>query len=36
MYSVRGDLCADPYTILNSWKNYFCQLLHVQGVGGVT
>jgi hypothetical protein len=30
----RGDLLADPYKILNSWKNYFCQLLYVHGVGG--
>jgi hypothetical protein len=22
----RSDLLADPNTILNRWKNYFCQL----------
>jgi hypothetical protein len=27
----RGDLAADPHKILNRWKNYFCQLLNVQG-----
>jgi hypothetical protein len=27
----RGDLLADPQKILNMWKNYFCQLLNVQG-----
>jgi hypothetical protein len=31
----RGDLLADPQKILNRWKNYFCQLLIVHGVGGV-
>jgi hypothetical protein len=31
----RGDLLADPYRILNRWKNYFCQLLNVHGEGGV-
>jgi hypothetical protein len=31
----RGDLLADPHKILNRWKNYFCQLLNVQGAGGV-
>jgi hypothetical protein len=31
----RGDLLADTHTILNRWKNYFCQLLKVQGTGGV-
>jgi hypothetical protein len=30
-----GDLLADPHKILNSWKNYFCQLLNVHGAGGV-
>jgi hypothetical protein len=29
----RGDLLADPHKILNRWKNYFCQLLNVHGVG---
>jgi hypothetical protein len=27
----RGDLLAHSYTILNRWKNYFCQLLNVHG-----
>jgi hypothetical protein len=27
----RGDLLADPQKILTRWKNYFCQLLNVQG-----
>jgi hypothetical protein len=31
----RGDLLADPHKILNKWKNYFCQLLNVHGVGDV-
>jgi hypothetical protein len=31
----RGDLLADPHKILNTWKNYFCQLLNVHGAGGV-
>jgi hypothetical protein len=31
----RGDILADPHRILNKWKNYFCQLLNVQEVGGV-
>jgi hypothetical protein len=31
----RGDLLADPHKILNRWKNYFCQLLNIHGVGGV-
>jgi hypothetical protein len=31
----RGDLLADLHNILNRWKNYFCQLLNVQGAGGV-
>jgi hypothetical protein len=29
----RGDLLADPQKILTRWKNYFCQLLNVQGPG---
>jgi hypothetical protein len=29
------DLLVDPYKILNRWKNYFCQLLNVDRVGGV-
>jgi hypothetical protein len=31
----RGDLLADPQKILIRWKNYFCQLLNVQGAGGI-
>jgi hypothetical protein len=31
----RGDLLAYPHKILNRWKNYFCQLLNIHGVGGV-
>jgi hypothetical protein len=31
----RGDHLADPQKILNRWKNYFCQLLNVQGSGGI-
>jgi hypothetical protein len=31
----RGDLLADRQKILNRWKNYFCELLNVHGVGGV-
>jgi hypothetical protein len=31
----RGDLLADPQKILCRWKNYFCQLLDVQGAGGI-
>jgi hypothetical protein len=32
----RGDLLVGPHKILNMWKNYFCQLLNVHGVGGVS
>jgi hypothetical protein len=28
----NGDLLADSHSILNRWKNYFCQLLNVHGV----
>jgi hypothetical protein len=28
----NGDLLADSHSILNRWKNYFCQLLNVRGV----
>jgi hypothetical protein len=28
------DLLVDPQKILTRWKNYFCQLLNVQGPGG--
>jgi hypothetical protein len=31
----RGYLLADPQKILTRWKNYFCQLLNVQGRGGI-
>jgi hypothetical protein len=31
----RGDLLADTQRILTRWKNYFCQLLNVQGAGGI-
>jgi hypothetical protein len=31
----RCSLLAGPHTILNRWKNYFCQMLNVHGVGGV-
>jgi hypothetical protein len=31
----RGDLIVDPHKMLNRCENYFCQLLNVQGVGGV-
>jgi hypothetical protein len=31
----RGDILADPHKILNSWKNYVCELLNVHGAGGV-
>jgi hypothetical protein len=31
----RGDLLADPQKILTRRKNYFCQLLNVQGPGGI-
>jgi hypothetical protein len=26
---------VDRHKILNSWKNYFCPLLNVQGAGGL-
>jgi hypothetical protein len=31
----NGDLLADPHSILNRWKNYFCQLLTVHGIKDV-
>jgi hypothetical protein len=31
----NGDLLADSHSILNRWKNYFCQLLNVHGVNNV-
>jgi hypothetical protein len=30
-----GLFLADPQKILTRWKNYFCQLLNVQGQSGV-
>jgi hypothetical protein len=32
---ARGDLLVGPHNIFNRWKNYFCQLLKVQGAGGI-
>jgi hypothetical protein len=32
----KGDLLADPLKIVNRWMNYFCQLLNVQLVGGIS
>jgi hypothetical protein len=31
----RCNLLVDPQKILTRWKNYFCQLLNVQGPGGI-
>jgi hypothetical protein len=31
----RGDLLVDPQKNFTRWKNYFCQLLNVQGAGGI-
>jgi hypothetical protein len=31
----NGDLLADSHSVLNRWKNYFCQLLNVHGVNDV-
>jgi hypothetical protein len=31
----NGDLLADFHSILNRWKNYFCQLLNIHGVSDV-
>jgi hypothetical protein len=31
----NGDLLADSHSILNRWKNYFCQLLNVHRVNDV-
>jgi hypothetical protein len=31
----NGDLLADFHSILNRWKNYFCQILNVHGVNDV-
>jgi hypothetical protein len=30
-----GNLLADPQKILTRWKNYFRQLLNVQGLGSI-
>jgi hypothetical protein len=32
---MRRVIFADPHKMLNRWMNYFCQLLNVQGAGGV-
>jgi hypothetical protein len=31
----NADLLPDSHSILNRWKNYFCQLLNVHGVNDV-
>jgi len=31
----KGDLVADPYSIVAGWRNYFSQLLNVYGVNDV-
>jgi hypothetical protein len=31
----KGDLVADPHSILARWRNYFSQLLNVHGVNNV-
>jgi hypothetical protein len=31
----NGDLLADSHSVLNRWKNYFCQLLNVHGVNDI-
>jgi hypothetical protein len=31
----NGDMLTDSHSILNRWKNYFCQLLNVHGVNDV-
>jgi hypothetical protein len=31
----NGDLLAESHSILNRWKNYFCQLLNDYGVNDV-
>jgi hypothetical protein len=35
IHDERGDLLADPQKIPTRWKNYICQLLNVQGPGGI-
>jgi hypothetical protein len=33
----RGEgILTDPHKIVNTWKNYFCQLQNVQGASGFT
>ena len=32
----QGDLAADTYSIVARWKNYFSQLMNVQGGNDVT
>jgi len=32
---VKDDLHADSHSILNRWKNYFCQLLNIHGANGI-
>jgi hypothetical protein len=34
-YKPKTNLVKDPQKILTRWKNYFCQLLNVQGAGGI-
>jgi hypothetical protein len=31
----NGDLLANSHNILNSWKNYFCQILNVHRLNDV-
>jgi hypothetical protein len=31
----NGDLLTDSNSILNRWKNYFCQVLNAHGVNDV-
>jgi hypothetical protein len=31
----NDDLLADSHSILNRWKNYYCQLLKIRGVNDV-
>ena len=31
----KGDLVADPHSIMASWRNYFCQLLNVHEVNDI-
>jgi hypothetical protein len=34
-YQPKTNLVKDPQEILTRWKNYFCQLLNVQGPGSI-